>query len=254
MKAAMAYFSAFVDGRLDSLWTHAILVGVIAIAELALAIGIWLESPKNKVLREWFGLGLVLGGCVISVIATIGLLIFDEGISRRQNDEIIAMQARPWTEEQFDAIQEIKGKVTDVGIFPEKGCIECRLLANHIELALHVAGVQLYGDESIDWTSGTGVMVYLPDKEAAAGFMTDPLVAALHKAGLSPGVVRHNPPEWSPVRTDIRVIFVGEKFPQLPDFPYSPKVGATQWSELPLRNPSFAPATAANPANASPRQ
>ena len=92
MKAVTAYFNAFIDGKLDSLRTHAWLVGVIAVAEISLGVGIWLESPKHKTLREWVGVLLVLGGCLLSVIATVALLIFDEGISRSQSIEIISLR------------------------------------------------------------------------------------------------------------------------------------------------------------------
>ena len=92
MNSAITAFNAFVSGDLESFSTHAVLIGVIAAAEASLGIGIWLELPKDKSFREWFGLVLVLVGCVVSVIATVLLLIFDEGISRRQNDEIIALR------------------------------------------------------------------------------------------------------------------------------------------------------------------
>jgi hypothetical protein len=94
MNAATAYFKAFIDGQLDVLATHVVLIGVVVVAEISLAIGIWLESPKNKDFREWLGLFLVLGGCVLSVIATILLLVFDEGISRHQTADIEASRAR----------------------------------------------------------------------------------------------------------------------------------------------------------------
>jgi hypothetical protein len=80
-------------------------------------------------------------------------------------------------------------------------------------------------------------MVWLP---AAADIVNDPLVKALRDAGLNPGTGRHNPPELSPVRTDIRVIFVGEKFPLLSAFPYSP-AGQSGWTIKPLKNPAFVP-------------
>jgi hypothetical protein len=91
MEAATALLHAFIDGKLDSFKTHAVLVAVIAAAEIGLAAGIWLESPRHKNFREWIGLLLVLSGCVASVIATVALLIFDEGISRTQNGQIIAL-------------------------------------------------------------------------------------------------------------------------------------------------------------------
>ena len=111
IKATMAYFNAFFDGELDSFTTHAVLVAIIAAAEIGLAIGIWLESPKDKKFREWLGLTLVLGGCVFSVIATVLLLIFDEGISRGQKTRIDAQQSQLVTaidrasDAEFDAAQ-----------------------------------------------------------------------------------------------------------------------------------------------------
>lgn len=55
---------------------------------------------------------------------------------------------RPWTKEQFEAIQEIKGVVTDVGILWEEHCIECEVLGEYIESALHSAGARIYGARS----------------------------------------------------------------------------------------------------------
>jgi hypothetical protein len=93
MNAPTAYLKAFIDGDLDSFATHAALIGVIVLAEISLAVGIWLESPKDKGFREWLGLYTVLGGCIFSVIATVLLLIFDEGISRGQKTRIDAQQS-----------------------------------------------------------------------------------------------------------------------------------------------------------------
>lgn len=184
-------------------------------------------------------------GVIIELAGTIILFQYDDKFIQSQNDKIIAMEARPWTKAQFDALQEVKGKVTDVGIFPEKGCLECRMFAGNIALALHAAGVRLYGDDSIDWNSGTGIMVWLPE---AADMNNDPLVKALKDAELRPGWAHHVPLNWSPVRTDIPVIFVGENPPQFSGFPYAPN-GQSSWTILPLRNPNFA---APNPPGNSP--
>jgi hypothetical protein len=50
---------------------------------------------------------------------------------------------RTWTKEQFDAVQAIRGKVTDVGILVQQNCLECVMFAGHLELALHQAGVHI---------------------------------------------------------------------------------------------------------------
>jgi hypothetical protein len=86
--AAYVYFNAFIDAKLEPFKTHIVLISVIAAAELSLGVGIWLESPKKKSFREWFGLCLVLGGCVASAIVTVALVVFDEGISRNQQADI----------------------------------------------------------------------------------------------------------------------------------------------------------------------
>jgi hypothetical protein len=83
MIAMKAFFGAFIDGRLDSFTTHSALMGIVAVAEVCLAVGIWLESPKHKTCREWIGICFVIGSCFISILATVGLLVFDEGITRQ---------------------------------------------------------------------------------------------------------------------------------------------------------------------------
>jgi hypothetical protein len=88
MAAVVTYVKAFIDGEFDSFTTHCILIGVIALAEISLAVGIWLESPKDKHFREWCGLATVFVGCIISAVFTVLLLVFDEGISRGQSAEL----------------------------------------------------------------------------------------------------------------------------------------------------------------------
>jgi hypothetical protein len=143
-----------------------------------------------------------------------------------------SLPGRPWTKAQFDAIQEIKGKVTDVGVVPEKDCLECRLLSENIELALHAAGVQLYGDDTLgDVLRGTSIFVRFP---AGTDMDNAPLLIALKKAGLNPGFGIHPPGSIVPMRTDIPVIFVGERPPVYSQFLYVPP-GSTSWTVLPLR-------------------
>ena len=72
--------------------------------------------------------------------------------------------ARPWTSEQFDALQDVNGVVKDVGILWDNHCIECQLFAWNIEYALHSAGVQIHGAREFEFTmaSSTGILVWLP--------------------------------------------------------------------------------------------
>jgi len=223
-----------------------IFVSAYVLATIGVAVGVSLDEDDRPAKTKRLGEKILFWSLVADTLFTILIFAADGGISKVQNDEIIALRtqtaARPWSEAQFDAIQEVKGKITDVGIYPEKGCLECQLFSEHIELALHAAGVQIHEDDNLDWMTGTGVMVWLPEPAEE----NDPLVKALKDAGLNPGSAGFSQPNLSPVRTDIRVIFVGEKFPTLPGFPYSPS-GQTQWTLLPLRNPNFVPPATKRP-------
>jgi hypothetical protein len=84
----MTYVNAFFSGELDPLLTHIVLLGGAIAAEFAVAIGIVLETPKEKTLREWIGMILVLGGVSVGALFTISLFIFDEGISTAQQSKI----------------------------------------------------------------------------------------------------------------------------------------------------------------------
>jgi hypothetical protein len=151
-------------------------------------------------------------------------------LSATQQDKIIALDidlhkerektaARSLTKAQFYAIQSIRGIVTDVGVVPEKDCIECVIFAEEMEAALHTAGVRLYNlrDRNIEILRGTGITVLLP--LGTPDLMNNPLVAALNSANLYAGGTFHDP-NSSKIRTDIPVIFVGEKFPAPLTVPY----------------------------------
>jgi hypothetical protein len=137
--------------------------------------------------------------------------------------------ARPWKKEQFDALQEIKGIVRDAGVVSRPYCAECGILAIEIEIALHSAGVQLYDDPSFSGDVATGILVKLPTQDDLG---THPLVLALRKAGLNPVTVHHIP-QFSKIRTDIPVIFVGERGPEFLALPYWPD-DRSGWTILPL--------------------
>jgi hypothetical protein len=138
---------------------------------------------------------------------------------------------RPWAKDQFDAIQDIKGVVKDVGILWESHCIECQLFADQITKALAYAGVQLYGAHETEeiGSSETGIFVSLP---TGSDLEKHPLVVALKKARLNPATTFHVE-AFSKIRTDIPVIFVGERFPTILTFPYAPP-GLKWWTILPI--------------------
>ncbi len=140
--------------------------------------------------------------------------------------------ARPWTKDQFDAIQEIKGKVTDVGILWYSDCSDCEPLAMSIEMALVSAGVQIYGSHatSEDGLAGSGVFVRLP---RGSDLSNHPLALALRKTGLFPGEAIPHSNVNSEIRTDIPVIFVCNLFSPMIAAPYQP-TKVTRWQVLPI--------------------
>jgi hypothetical protein len=237
MAAMLTYFSTVWAGEADPLWPHAILLSVSIIAAFTVGAGILLESPKYSAAVHRIATWLVLGGIAVESLCTIALFVFDERISGAQQSKIISLQARSWTEAQFDAIQEVKGKVTDVGVLPEKGCLECGIFAGYIEIALNAAGVKLHIDNSLELFPASGILIILPE---GSDLGKNPLVIAFKNAGLTPFSKFHIRSQWSSVRTDIPVILVGEKFPQPAEFPYFP-TGQAGWTELPLKNPEYVP-------------
>jgi hypothetical protein len=106
---------------------------------------------------------------------------------------------RPWAKDQFDAIQDIKGVVKDVGILWESHCIECQLFADQITKALAYAGVRLYGAHETEeiGSSETGIFVSLP---TGSDLEKHPLVVALKKARLNPATTDRRSPAASNCR------------------------------------------------------
>jgi hypothetical protein len=205
------------------------------LATVAVGLGIiWEHGPPDvRVVAN----RLVVGGVIAETLCSSLLFAWDANTIGEQNDKIIALQARSWTKAQFDGIQEIKGKVTDVGVLPEKSCLECGIFAMYIETALNAAGVKLHIDSSLEMPPGSGIWIILPE----GSNLESPLMPAFKKAGLGPlGPKFHIRSQWSPVRTDIPVIFVGEKYPEAATFPYFP-TGQSAWTELPLKNPEYVP-------------
>jgi hypothetical protein len=205
MNPAIAYFRAFTDGNLDSFTTHIVLIGVIGVAEISLGIGIWLESPQDKKFREWFGLFLVLGGCIASVIFTVLLLIFDEGISRTQqsridgqqtiiesqNDKIVALlriapRILPAPDQIAQKLKSFAPLVAQVGTTnPLNHAFDIDSLGTQIAGLLALA--QWKALAGAVWGTDdrpSGVWVSARESEAGAASAADMLVKELNAAGI----------------------------------------------------------------------
>jgi hypothetical protein len=143
----------------------------------------------------------------------------------------LGRRSAPWKKEQFDAIQEVKDLIKDVGILWEPYCIECQLFAENIESAFVAAGARIYGLHQFYNFQATGIVVWLP---VGSDLERHPLTVALRKAGLDVSVLFHN--STLRLRTDIPVIFVGDRFPRFLSIPYRPQ-GVMNARILPIEEP-----------------
>jgi hypothetical protein len=107
------------SGELDPTVPQLILIGGSIAGGALVGLGVILEAHKIFSLPT---LSVIIG-VVLEAACTLLLFEFDEGISRAQQSKIVAMQARSWTKDQFSALQALKGKVTDIGVFPERDCL-----------------------------------------------------------------------------------------------------------------------------------
>jgi hypothetical protein len=86
------YITAFISGGMDPFWPHFILLSVSVLSSFAVAAGIILESPKYPESLHGIANKLVIGGVAIEALCTIGLFVFDEGISNAQQSAIQTQQ------------------------------------------------------------------------------------------------------------------------------------------------------------------
>lgn len=99
---------AFIDGRLDEYWTHRALIGGSIVAEVSVAAGILLESHWPRSLKDWAAVLLIICGVSFGAIFTIGLFVFDEGISRIQQSTIEVQQSKIIALESAFAPREVE--------------------------------------------------------------------------------------------------------------------------------------------------
>lgn len=187
-----SFTSSFLDGQLNPLLTHVILLGGAIFAEFSVAAGIILEAPKEKTFREWLGMALVLGGVLISSIFTIGLFVFDEGISRTQEATIAELERklapRELSSSEIEFLKATLGPYKDrtISVWSYGLDLESGRLARQILSALESANVPTVnsiGHMISSWEPRLGVIVTGPD---------EPLVNALIVA-LKPVSAEHGP-------------------------------------------------------------
>jgi hypothetical protein len=194
-------------------WQHSALLGGAIFGGIIVGIGILMESEKWSLAAI-----LVLTGVVIEPIFTIGLFIYDEHLSRGQNEQIILLEkrlaARSLTNAQVaDIIEQLKpfaGQHFDIVTYWRNP--ESLALANRIYDALIKAGWLYDKPPSGEFILGveTGVVV-LYDKRAG-----EPVVKAVKAftyalltndlyAAPDPQAELATPPASEPVNTKITI-------------------------------------------------
>ena len=115
---------------------------------------------------------------------------------------------RSLKKEEFDALQQLKGKITKVNIMKERS-VEAAIFADQIIVALTQAGLDVkvyFAPPDYVWT---GIMIWSPSPE------NDPLMDAFKKAGLLPGWGNIGSMVYPDVPHDAPLIEIGERFPEL---------------------------------------
>lgn len=127
--------------------------------------------------------------------------------------------ARVLTEDDWDSIQRLKGKISSVDIAVESGCIECRSLEAQLIFAFRSANIKLEEYRAPPGVSWTGVQIaetkMLPDDPLLNAFIKSPLFGGggQLQAGAM-GILN--------VPLDKPLILVGEKYIGYARAPYFP--------------------------------
>lgn len=133
--------------------------------------------------------------------------------------EISKRRGRSLTKQQFDAIQELKGKMDRVSLTFQEGSLESMSFAFSLIDALRAAGIHVQSFISPLGTAWTEVVLYLPSKGKLNDefLATQPIVSAFARANLGGSYADIR---FAPVRSearnpelplDIPLIAVGEK-------------------------------------------
>jgi hypothetical protein len=136
----LTYQTAFTSGGFEPFWPHFVLLSVSVFSSFAVAAGILLERPRYSETVHKVAKLLVAGGVAVVALCTIALFVFDEGISRLQQSEIIALEksiaSRPFSVDE--AVKKSKelalfaGTSVDMYVFPN-GTADTLPLSSSIE-------------------------------------------------------------------------------------------------------------------------
>jgi hypothetical protein len=181
------YFNAFISGDLNSYWTHLWLLGGIFLFEVIVGIGIILEVTLPMTLRQIIATGMVVGGILVGIMLTLGLFVFDEGISSAQQSKIIALETqiapRILTKEQHDELQSLRGKVLALS-FISSPDVEPAFFSAQLQAAINDVGVEITPYFTPPGMNFVGTQICLPKRENGDSLTDTLLFNTFTKIGL----------------------------------------------------------------------
>jgi len=204
------YFNAFISGDLNSYWTHLWLLGGIFLFEVIVGVGIILEVTLPMTSRQIIATGMVVGGILFGIMLTLGLFVFDEGVSSAQQSKIIALETQlSPSKEQHDALQGLRGKVLSLS-FMSSPDVEPAFFSAQLQASLIDAGIEIkpyFSPPGMNWV---GTLVYLPKRENDNNVVDALLFKTLTDIGLNPA--KYSFDELGlPVPRDVPLIIVGAR-------------------------------------------
>jgi hypothetical protein len=202
-------------------WQHSVLLGGAIIGGVLVGVGILMESEKWSLAAI-----LVLIGITVEPIFTIGLFVYDEGLSRAQqstiesqNAQIISLRTqsapRSLKKEQFDAIQTLKGRVTAVNLAVEDDT-ECQIFASHLAAALMDAGIAVREYDLPQGIRGSGGLMVYDEHIFSEGSVGAFIFNALNNAKVAMAGMSSRLPDALVMPRNVPAILVYEK----PSAPY----------------------------------
>ena len=170
------------------------------------------------------GAGALMTGDILSKRQEVKLHEFQKALGEQQERaakaerELLELKEhgtpRTLSKEQFDALQELRGKIKAINIAAETDA-ESQWLASQLVVALQAAGIEVRSyDRGAAVHSTAGIMLYdaymfeNPQGKPTAG---EPLSSALKSAGLEPASLLGRMPLDIGAPIDVPMIIVGGK-------------------------------------------
>jgi hypothetical protein len=184
------------------------------LATFAVGFGIiWEHGPSN--VRVGAN-RLVIGGIIVETLCSVALFAYDANVIGVQNDKIIGLETRiaprVITDDQYDAIQSLRGKVTAVAVLASPDT-EPAMFSAQLQAALVDAGIDVEPIPSHAEDRFVGAQLCFSDDENPKD---NPLWDVLSAIGMNPAADCSIKDRLQAAK-GVPVIVVGERPPYFPN-------------------------------------